>query len=89
MADNHADAPSLEDVLAMDSRAADAVRDRYRHPAETLHFFGVEPTMRVVEFGPGGGWYTRLLLPWLAPQGEYMAMQADTGPGEPGQPGWA
>lgn len=44
--------------------------------------------MRVVEYGPGGGWYTRILLPWIAPQGDYMAMQADTGPAEPGEPSW-
>ncbi len=89
LADNHGEGPALEEVLAMDLRSEDSARDRYRHPAETLRFFGVEPSMRVVEFGPGGGWYTRVLLPWIAPHGEYMAMQADTGPGEPGQPSWA
>lgn len=89
LADHHAEALALEDVLAADHRADDAARDQYRHPAETLAFFDVEPTMRVVEYGPGGGWYTRLLLPWIAPQGEYMAMQPDTGEAEPGQPSWA
>lgn len=89
LADHHAEASALEDVLAGDHRADDAARDQYRHPAETLAFFGVEPTMRVVEYGPGGGWYTRVLLPWIAPQGEYMAMQPDTGPAEAGQPTWA
>lgn len=88
LADDHAEAPSLEDVLAMDARAQDAPRDQYRNPAETLGFFGVEPTMRVVEYGPGGGWYTRVLLPWIAPQGTYMAMQADTGAPEEGTPPW-
>lgn len=87
LADHH-QVPSLEDVLAMDTRADDKARDRYRHPAETLAFFGVEPTMRVVEYGPGGGWYTRVLLPWIAPHGTYMAMQADTGEPAPGQPTW-
>jgi len=88
MADHHAEAPSLEDVLAGDHRADDAARDQYRHPAETLAFFDVEPTMRVVEYGPGGGWYTRVLLPWIAPQGTYMAMQPDIGEPEAGQPTW-
>lgn len=88
LADNHAEAPSLEAVLAMDTRAEDAPRDQYRNPAETLTFFGVEPTMRVVEYGPGGGWYTRVLLPWIAPQGTYMAMQPDTGTPEEGTPPW-
>ena len=85
----HHEAPSIEDVLAMESRADDAPRDQYRHPVETLAFFGVEPDMRVVEYGPGGGWYTRVLLPWIAPHGTYMAMQPDTGEPEPGQPAWA
>ncbi|WP_338242683.1 class I SAM-dependent methyltransferase [Aurantiacibacter hainanensis] len=88
LADHH-ESPSLEEVLAMDTRAQDAARDQYRHPAETLAFFGVEPTMRVVEYGPGGGWYTRVLLPWIAPHGTYMAMQPDTGEPEPGEPAWA
>ena len=88
LADHHGEAPSLEDVLASDHRSQDAGRDQYRNPAETLAFFDVEPTMRVVEFGPGGGWYTRVLLPWIAPQGTYMAMQPDTGEPEEGTPAW-
>ncbi len=88
LADHHAEAPALEDVLASTARADDAPRDQYRNPAETLAFFDVEPTMRVVEYGPGGGWYTRVLLPWIAPAGEYMAMQPDTGPAEAGEPAW-
>lgn len=88
MADHHGEAPTLEEVLAMDTRADDMARDQYRNPAETLTFFDVEPTMRVVEFGPGGGWYTRVLLPWIAPQGTYMALQPDTGETEEGTPPW-
>ncbi|RIV82760.1 hypothetical protein D2V07_17565 [Aurantiacibacter zhengii] len=88
LADHHGEAPSLEDVLASDHRSQDAGRDQYRHPAETLAFFDVEPTMRVVEFSPGGGWYTRVLLPWIAPQGTYMAMQPDSGEPEEGTPAW-
>ncbi len=41
-------------------------RDIYRHPAATLEFFGLEPTMTVVEVWPGGGWYTEILAPYLA-----------------------
>ncbi|MFB0612778.1 class I SAM-dependent methyltransferase [Aurantiacibacter poecillastricola] len=89
LADHHGEAPTLEEVLAMDMRAEDAARDRYRSPAETLEFFQVEPTMRVVEYNPGGGWYTRVLAPWIAPQGAYIAMQSDTGEQEPGEPSWA
>ncbi len=40
-------------------------RDPYRHPAETLAFFDVQPEMSVVEIWPGGGWYTRVLTPYL------------------------
>ncbi|MEL6486517.1 MAG: hypothetical protein AAFQ13_05160, partial [Pseudomonadota bacterium] len=70
-ADHHSEgaAPSLEEVLASDKRGKDGKRDQYRRPAETLEFFGVEPTMTVAEFGPGGGWYTRVLAPYLMPAG--------------------
>jgi predicted methyltransferase len=44
-------------------------RDRYRHPAETLAFFGVKPSDRVVEIWPFGGWWTEILVPYLAAGG--------------------
>jgi len=44
-------------------------RDRYRHPTETLAFFGVRPSDTVVEIWPGGGWYTEILAPYLASGG--------------------
>lgn len=44
-------------------------RDVYRHPKETLQFFGVEPTQKVLEIAPGGGWYTDILAPWLHDRG--------------------
>ena len=44
----------------------DPERDRWRHPAETLAFFGLEPGMTVVEIYPGRGWYTDILAPYLA-----------------------
>ncbi|MWV28910.1 class I SAM-dependent methyltransferase [Aurantiacibacter rhizosphaerae] len=77
LAEHHM-APSLEDVLAMDMRADDAPRDAYRHPVETLEFFQVEPGMTVVEYGPGGGWYTRVLAPWIAAHGTYYAVDGDS-----------
>lgn len=49
--------------------AANVARDRYRHPAETLSFFGVEPDDVVVELWPGGGWYTEILAPYLTQGG--------------------
>jgi predicted methyltransferase len=49
---------------------ADVDRDRNRKPAETLAFFGMTDDMRVLELMPGGGWYTRILAPVLAENGE-------------------
>ncbi|MBL9068694.1 MAG: class I SAM-dependent methyltransferase [Sphingopyxis sp.] len=50
-------------VAAATRSAANVARDRYRHPAETLSFFGVKPGDTVVELWPGGGWYTEILAP--------------------------
>jgi predicted methyltransferase len=49
-------------------------RDPYRHPAETLKFFGVGPTQHVVELWPGKGWYTEILAPLLRDQGRLTAV---------------
>ena len=77
-ADDHAAAPSLQEVLADERRSDESARDQYRNPAETLAFFQVEPTMTVAEYGPGGGWYTRVLAPWIMPQGTYIAFNGDS-----------
>lgn len=69
---------SLDTVLAADYRADDRARDAFRNPAETLAFFRVEPGMTVAEYAPGGGWYTRVLAPWLAPEGRYLAVNLDS-----------
>ncbi len=46
-------------------------RDAWRHPAETLRFFGIRPTMNVVEIWPGkSGWYTEILAPYLVDEGQ-------------------
>ena len=52
---------------------ANRARDQYRHPKETLLFFGLQPEMTVVEIAPGGGWYTDILAPVLAGKGKYVA----------------
>lgn len=49
-------------------------RDAYRHPAETLDFFHVAPGQTVVEYSPGGGWFSRILVPLLAGHGTYIAV---------------
>jgi predicted methyltransferase len=53
---------------------ANRERDRYRHPAQTLAFFGVKPTQTVVEFLPAGGWYTEILAPLVKNRGRYVAL---------------
>jgi predicted methyltransferase len=63
-------ASALGTALAAPTRTpANVLRDKYRHPAETLTFFGVEPGQTVVELWPGGGWYTEVLAPYLASTG--------------------
>jgi predicted methyltransferase len=54
-----------------------AERDKYRHPIETLDFFGFQPNMTVVDIVPGEGWYTELLAPALAKKGHYLATGGD------------
>jgi predicted methyltransferase len=52
---------------------ANRARDGYRHPKETLQFFGLRPDMAVVEIWPGGGWYTEVLAPALRDKGVLYA----------------
>ncbi len=62
-------APTDERLIAVISgehrSPVNRVRDQYRHPQQTLEFFGVTPEMTVVEVWPGGGWYTEILAPWI------------------------
>lgn len=67
--------PALAAAVASPARTpANLQRDRYRHPAETLAFFGVRPTQTVIEFIPGGGWYTEILAPYVKGRGHYLAL---------------
>lgn len=75
-ADGH-DSMGIGDLLTADYREEDRARDQYRHPAETLAFFGLTKDMVVGEYGPGGGWYTRVLAPWVTPAGTYVGINAD------------
>jgi predicted methyltransferase len=71
----------LKEIIAGDHRSADnKARDQYRHPAETLTFFGIGPDMTVVEIYPGRGWYTEILAPYLKDSGTFYVAEA---PGEP------
>jgi len=66
--------PALEQAVNSPHRTAEfAKRDQYRNPAATLHFFEVTPQSTVVEVSPGAGWYTEILAPLLAEQGQYYA----------------
>ncbi|MCH7937691.1 MAG: class I SAM-dependent methyltransferase [Proteobacteria bacterium] len=61
-------------VIAGDHREAkNKARDVFRHPFETLEFFGLSPEMTVVEIYPGSGWYTEILAPYLKGRGRYYA----------------
>jgi len=63
-----ADSDRLAATLAAQSEKIQA-RYQFRHPQETLEFFGISPAMTVVEALPGGGWYTRILLPYIGQEG--------------------
>lgn len=71
----------LDQAIAGEHRsAANKARDEFRHPKETLEFFGFNSSMTVVEITPGGGWYTEILAPALKGQGKlYGAHYPDTG----------
>lgn len=66
--------PTLAKALAAANRDADRARDQHRHPAETLAFFRIEPGMKVGEYAPGGGWYSRVLGNYLSPQGSLVGL---------------
>lgn len=68
----------LDAALAAAHRTdRERARDVFRHPSETLAFFGLKDTMRVVELWPGGGWYTALLAPVLAERGKLTITHFD------------
>lgn len=86
----HAQAKALADKTYPNGHAAitaaaasktrlpgNADRDKYRHPVATLDFLGFKPTMTVLEFDPGEGWYTELLAPALAKQGKLLDTTSD------------
>src|SRR6202166_1877661 len=64
--------PALVSAVGSPARNPAAVaRDVARHPVEELTFFGLGPTMTVVELWPGGGYWTDILGPYLVPGGHY------------------
>jgi predicted methyltransferase len=64
---------TLDEAIGSPLRSPENVRrDIYRHPKETLEFFGLKPEMTVVEITPGAGWYTEILAPYLVTKGKYI-----------------
>ncbi|MBY5991412.1 class I SAM-dependent methyltransferase [Ferrimonas balearica] len=73
--------PSLQALTQGEHRSeANVARNLYRHPVETLEFFGLHPHMRVIELWPGSGWYTEILAPYLKPEGEFVAAGFELNP---------
>ncbi len=67
-------AARLQTIIDGDHRSDEQrARDRYRNPLETLTFFGLTSDMTVVEMWPGGGWYTEIIAPYVAADGQYIA----------------
>ncbi|MBW2715156.1 MAG: class I SAM-dependent methyltransferase [Deltaproteobacteria bacterium] len=76
-----ADDAKLKAAIAGDQRPADQkARDQYRHPYETLQFFGIRNDMTVLEIYPGSGWYTQILAPYLKEDGKLIAAVYDRNP---------
>jgi len=69
----------LKAAMEADIRTDDErERDRNRRPLDTLKFFGLRDNMKIVELLPGGGWYTKLLVPAVRDNGEYYAALGTT-----------
>ncbi|MBM0107563.1 class I SAM-dependent methyltransferase [Steroidobacter sp. S1-65] len=74
---------SLDAILAGQHRVREhRARDPFRHPKETLQFFGIRQDMTVVEVWPGAGWYTEILAPLLRDHGQLYAALLDPAAGE-------
>jgi predicted methyltransferase len=70
--------PAMTAILKSKHRKpGNAARDKHRHPLETLGFFGIAPSMTVLEVGAGEGWYTELIAPLLAKHGKLLVAGPD------------
>jgi predicted methyltransferase len=75
LASRDAQTDPLDAILAGDWRdPKNTPRDSWRHPRETLAFFGVGASQRVIEIAPGGGWYTEILAPLAQGKGTYVGV---------------
>jgi predicted methyltransferase len=75
MEDPPSDHAALRDAVHGTARTeANVARDRYRHPYESLAFWGVKPGETIVEIWPGGGYWTEILAPYAKATGStYIA----------------
>lgn len=65
---------ALEQAANGEHRSATNIaRNAYRHPVQTMEFFGLKEGMTVIEINPGGMWYTEVLAPALQGRGQYIA----------------
>jgi predicted methyltransferase len=83
MSSRQATSLKLDAILEGSHRSAtNRARDVWRHPKETLLFFGVRPEMTVLEIWPDPtGWYTEVLAPLVGERGKYYAAVLDAAPG--------
>ncbi|MEP2102123.1 MAG: methyltransferase [Parasphingorhabdus sp.] len=65
---------NLRTIITHERRAEDKARDKYRRPAQTIGFFGIKTNHTVVEYVPGGGWYSRILAPYVADNGKFIGL---------------
>ena len=78
-----ATATALDGILRAEHRSAqNRARDRFRHPKQTLQFFGLRSDFTVVEVWPGSGWYTEILAPVLRERGKLYTAQLDPASGD-------
>jgi predicted methyltransferase len=76
-ADPATDAKIRQSLAGPQRTAEERARDGYRHPLETLEFFGLREDMTVVELSPGGGWYSAVLAPVLRDKGKLFVAGSD------------
>ncbi len=78
---DQATSAALDSAIDGEHRSTEnKARDKYRHPKQTLAFFGFRSDMTVVEIWPGGGWYTEILAAALKNNGTLYAAQYSVNP---------
>jgi predicted methyltransferase len=67
-------------LMGILSKQPESVQKRFeaRHPQQTIEFFGLKPGMTVVEALPGGGWYSKILMPYLGQEGRLIGVDYST-----------